>query len=70
MYAQDINDESMFEAMAPAEYGLDEFVERVELITGADDTVQVRLHAANFCTCLPQTCLYKLVLTVVASALS
>jgi hypothetical protein len=31
----------MFEAMAPAEYGLDEFVERVELITGADDTVQV-----------------------------
>jgi hypothetical protein len=43
--AQDINDESMFEAMAPAEYGLDEFVERVELITGADDTVQVCICA-------------------------
>jgi hypothetical protein len=47
--AQDINDESMFEAMAPAEYGLDEFVERVELITGADDTVQVRCVAALTC---------------------
>jgi hypothetical protein len=41
VHTQDINDESMFEAMAPAEYGLDEFVERVEFLTGADDVTQV-----------------------------